>query len=563
VRAWTRAHAAHVALALLALQFVAVGLWQAAHDAPTVDEAVDVASGVTSLVRHDLRLNPEHGPLPKVLSALPALAARPIVPDGEAYRTGDWFDHTDEFIRANRDAGRLDRVLFLARLVPIAEGVLVALLLFSLARRCFGEPAGWLAAGLWLTTPVFVGHAHFAMIDVPFTLATLLVCDALARFGGAPSLRRAGVVGAACAAALLTRHTALVLVAVAVPVVMAACWRHDRRIALRFGAATALVAFAGVWLVIRVIAPSAPSGAPAQRLDAIVATAQGDSFATRLALAPPFPLEFRAGLAYLSLTSEPRPAYAFGAAWHGARLWFFPAALLTKLPISGVLVLAAAPWAWRGLDRERRRAAWRAVVLPGGALAVFLLLQPLNLGLRYAFPVVALVFVAAGPVAVRLVQGRGRALGAALVATQLVAFWSAAPHALAWTAPPFQPAYRWVSDSNVDFGQDLYRVDAWAARQDGDVWTALLTPRGLSAPAGTRSLLAAEPARVTGWVAVSVTRLTVLDRDQLAWLRAYCPVGTIGGSVLLYHFDGAPDATAGPSMPASSCTGASFSTRRA
>ena len=35
-----------------------------------------------------------------------------------------------------------------------------------------------------------------------------------------------------------------------------------------------------------------------------------------------------------------------------------------------------------------------------------------------------------------------------------------------------------------------------------------------------------------GWVAVSVTSLTALDRDELSWLRAYCPVGTIGGSIV-------------------------------
>src|SRR5690606_16014437 len=59
-----RARLAHrVVLAVLLVQFVAVGLWQARHDSLTVDEAVDVASGVTSLVRHDLRMNPEHGPL--------------------------------------------------------------------------------------------------------------------------------------------------------------------------------------------------------------------------------------------------------------------------------------------------------------------------------------------------------------------------------------------------------------------------------------------------------------------------------------------------------------------
>lgn len=560
-----RSLAVRVLLVALLAQFVGVGLWQAARDAPTVDEAVDVASGVTSVVRHDLRLNPEHAPLPKVLSALPALLAHPVVPDGPGYRRDDWFAHTDEFIRANRDAGRLDRVFFLARLLPLLEGAAVGLVLFALARRLFGEAAGVLAASLWFTTPVFVGFSHFAMIDVAFTLTTLLVSWALVHHLDAPSVRRASVVGVACAAALLTRHNAIVLTVVAIAVVAGAAVRRDRRAALRYGAAIALIAFVGVWAFFRTVAPAPPGGAAATQLHTIVDQARSQGTAARLSVALPFPLEYRAGFGYLALTSDPRPAYAFGRAWNGAAWWFFPAALLTKLPLPALVVVAASPLAWRGIDRDRRRLATIGVALPAVASFAFLLAQPLNLGLRYAFPVVALGFVLVAPAARWFLRRRASgALAILALGAQLVAFWTAAPSSLAWTAPPFRPAYRWVSDSNVDYGQDLRRVDAWAAAQQraGEpVWTALLLPRGFDAPAGTNRLLGADPRAIRGSVAVSATRLTVLDREQLSWLRAYCPVGTIDGSVLLYRFDAEPDTRPGPAMPAAPCSGAAASTR--
>ena len=62
-------------LAVLSLAFFAVGLHQAGRDAPTVDEGVDVSSGVSVLVRHDLRMVPEHPVLPRAVAALPALLA--------------------------------------------------------------------------------------------------------------------------------------------------------------------------------------------------------------------------------------------------------------------------------------------------------------------------------------------------------------------------------------------------------------------------------------------------------------------------------------------------------
>ena len=67
--------------------------------------------------------------------------------------TGEWFGYTDDFLRANDEDGRLRRVLFLSRLVPLAEAVACGGLIFLLGRRLAGEDGGLLAAGLWFTTP--------------------------------------------------------------------------------------------------------------------------------------------------------------------------------------------------------------------------------------------------------------------------------------------------------------------------------------------------------------------------------------------------------------------------
>ena len=50
--------------------------------------------------------------------------------------------------------------------------------------------------------------------------------------------------------------------------------------------------------------------------------------------------------------------------------------------------------------------------------------------------------------------------------------------------------------------------------------------------------------------------------EELAWLRAYCPVGSIGGgSVLVYRFDRPPGPAPGPDRPAAPCFGDRWSTR--
>ena len=58
------------------------------------------------------------------------------------------------------------------------------------------------------------------------------------------------------------------------------------------------------------------------------------------------------------------------------------------------------------------------------------------------------------------------------------------------------------------------------------------------------------------WLAVSATALTAYFRPVLGWLRAYCPVGNLGGTIMLYRFNRPPDYDAhGPDRPAAPCDG--------
>ena len=549
----------HLVLFVLAAQFVTIGMIEASRDSATVDEAVDVASGVTIVARHDFRMNPEHGPLPKVLAALPALLAHPVIPNDETYRDGAWFDYTDRFIAENRAAGRLDDVLLIARTVAIIEGLAAAFLLYVLGRRLAGPWGGTVSAALWLTTPVFIGFSHFAMIDVAFTVALLALSYCLLRFFDDPNPVTAALCGVSSAAALLTRHNALAIVAVVVVAVAVVSLRNSWRAVLRNAATVGLVAFGLVWVFYRGLDPTPPTGEIGQRFDAVIATAQNDSIVARAALSVPLPQEFRAGLAYLFVTSDERPAYAFGHAWEGARLWFFPAAALAKLSFITIATCIAGVFGMRRVPTAKRWRPLLALWLPAGTLAFLLLFQPLNLGLRYAFPIIAALFVCAAPA---VLIGRvviRRALGVAALSVQILFVWMAAPHSLAWTPPPFTPAYRYVTDSNVDYGQDVEQFMRWA--DNHQVAAAIVRARGFTMPASVQPLIGTPPASLEGWVAVSVTNLTALHRDDLSWLRAYCPVDSIGGSILLYYFDVPPGAAPGPTMPAEPCFGAAASRR--
>ena len=329
--------------------------------------------------------------------------------------------------------------------------------------------------------------------------------------------------------------------------------RQRRSLALRHAGIAAFTAWATVWVVVRVLAFSAPGGVGGARFDSLIAAGRSDSLIARLVLAVPWPKEWAAGLGYLVVTSTPHPSYLLGHAWNGGRWWFFLAAILVKVPAVAILVMLVGPFGWRRVPRVDARKAIAVVALPAVALYLATALQPLDLGLRYIFPSLALWFVAAGPV---VLLGRSlfrRVVVGALAVTQAACCsW---PTRTRWRGrrrrgsrviggPPTR-----TSTGGRDSGRE--RLGCGAA----DRLVDLFLPLGVDPPAGSRRLLDVAPEDARGWVAVSATRLTAVDRDALSWLRAYCPVGTIGGSILLYRFDEPVDPRPGPTMPVDLCSG--------
>lgn len=562
-----RRHLAPLVLVVgLGVQFLGLGLVQASQDSVTWDEGIYMAAGVTALTHHDLRLNPEHPPLAKVLAAAPVLLADPVMPDGEAWETGRSFSFTTDFVRAQDAAGRFDRMLLLSRLLPLLQGVAVGVLAGLLATRLFGRAAGLLAAAIWYTLPFALGLSHLASIDVTASLVTLVTSLALLRVlragAGRPGLRWRGLVllGLAAGAGLATRHTgALVLLAVAAVLVTAAIRRGRVAHGLASAGLVGLVALSVVWVGYRALAPGGSDLPPFESLEVLYPAVPADAApAVRAALdVLPLPAEYELGVRYLARISvAPAPVFLLGRVWEGASIWYWPGSALVKLGAWTLGLMAVGLLAWRRLPSRALREGTAVLAVPAVPLVLFAMAQPRPLGLRYLLPVIALGAVAAGPLVgatASVVRTRSRRIAAgAVIAVQAATLIASHPTSMSYTAFPYTAGYRVTTDTNLDWGQDYGRLVAWAG--DRELLSTESGAQGYDVYGhGWTPLVGAQPEDLQGWIAVGASQLTAYRFESLSWLRAYCPVEVVGGSMLVWYLDEPADIRPGPTTPAPVC----------
>jgi hypothetical protein len=505
-----------------ALLFVAMAWPVPGELSATYDETEHVAAGYTYVTRDDFRLGPEHPPLVK------QLFGRALVP--LAPRSSPEAEQAFEAARRNIDAHWIfgDRFLFKdnapqpllsrARLVVVALGALLVLMVFCWARAAFGLAAGLVAALGAALDPNLLAHGSLATTDLGFTLyfvASLYgVRCCFRRLGALPVL----ATGLAIAAAFASKHSAVLLAPVlllfaAVRLADRSPWRTGwprRGIIVTGGARTlaclaalvlwGLMAWGGLWTVygyrfaatpdggaplplafwtrqireIGIIAEHRQSGTPlpnAPALNALVearppgVSERAITFAAGRRLVPE---SYLFGLAFATAMAQYRFAFLRGEISLTGWTSYFPFAFLVKTPLATLallglaLALLAAALARRRVAAPPVEVALIAIpplIVMGAAMA-----SSLNIGFRHILPLVPFVYLLAGAVP-RLL---GRRAGAAVCAAALVVLAAESalqrPYFLSFfnlAAGGPRGGLHLLSDSNLDWGQGLPALRRW------------------------------------------------------------------------------------------------------
>ena len=542
------------AAAVLLLGLMAVLAGGAAwRESITFDEVSHIAAGLSYVQKADLRLNPEHPPLPKILAAIP-LAIRGTKAD---YSSPAWTQSAEFFpaflgqwafgewvlTRWNDPAG----TLAWARAPMLLLTLLLGWVIFTFARRLGGDWGGILCLAVYVASPLFLTFGPLVHTDIAVTLFSLL---ALWRFAGLwrePTRGNAALFGLCYAGALLSKFTAGLLLLAFAAFAVITRWggleagkpprRERRRAALR-GILWAALAVYGFYFVFSL-------GQSTGALDRLGHGAALEPL--RRALLPPW-LYLRGVL--MVVVTAIRPTFLLGHAYpHG--VWFyFPVLLVLKSPAGflGLLgVAAGVALAVRGQAAgvaPGMRLHWRIVWVSFATLCGACILSHFDISIRHFSVPLALLILLLAPLprlterlrAARPVAGRLAQVGTALLALGCV---GSAVRAYPFYFPYVslfgfgRPAYTLISDSNLDWNQALPEVRRFAERQG--LPRIAVDSFGISEPqyvvpqAQLWDCQQPSTAEAGQWVAVSANM--ILDSHNCAWLMQY-PHEPLGGGAM-------------------------------
>lgn len=476
--------------------------WSAATTSGTPDETTYLAAGLRVYHHGDVRPLVDDGvaPLPVLLSfAAPALV----------------------------DATDYARAIRLARASAIALiAIPLVFLVYWSALQASGRTAATIAAALIAFSPNIIAHAAVAATDICFVAATLAALLALVRYADRRSLGRLAALALALGGALAAKYSAVTLFP-AVFAVLVLTNRADHpseRVWRALGLTSGLVltSLLMVWALHGfAMCPSKVAALASHRMPAVIASVLSQV------------VHQRGG----------HPAFLMGRTSATGWWYYMPVAFAVKstpaeliVIASGLLVVATD---WR--HSSTSALVWRVTILTFGAFA---LINRLDLGIRYALILVPLFAFVALEKWSRVADARTLSItGAAVVLLQMSSAGTIAPHYLSYfnrlSGGP-AAGYRYLADSNIDWGQDLPALRERLSNLGGRTLlfsyfgNAPFSAYGLSADVWTSAVH--EDFARWDYVAISVTHLDGLfvPGDPFEPFRAVPPTARAGYSILLF-----------------------------
>jgi hypothetical protein len=588
---WLKAHWVGVTVFVILAIMSGLMFFSSKGDSNIVDEIAHIPSGYSYITRGDYRLNPEHPPLIKDLAAVPLLftgakfpyayweANNPVV-------NNQWEMGWKFLYQMGNDPQQLT---ILARIPIMMMSVLFCYLVFLWSRKLYGDKAGVLAVTLYAFNTAIIAHSRFVTTDLGVSFAFFVNMFVLYYYIQKPTWKRLIWTGLSFALVLITKFSAAVCVPTYFIVLLMLTFKNGLEKPTnileaingpgrmkRFWAGTlsfimiGLIGVVAMWVFYLPHVINMPAqvqvdlineSVPATSIYAKVLTPMSGNIVTK-----PLAQYFLGFFMVSGHVGGGHDAFFLGMVSNQGWWYYYPVVLALKTQIGFFILFVIMAIYWKRTGSKGWFTEWYLWTLPV-ALMYLGMTGKLNLGVRYMLPIYAFAIVYVSKVAnafdfssIRYLWNRkvnppknSSAVASILIGLAVVWYVGSAliiyPHYLAYYNEfigGYQNGYKYLTDSNTDWGQDVKRLSEYVDANDIDQIYVDVFPGSMPAkyylgdkmvewhvqngqpPAGSYFALSAT------FYQNSRLKKSANGGMDYSWVDNLTPIDNIGGSILIF-----------------------------
>ena len=509
-------------------------------DSITTDEGVHLFAGFSYLTQRDFRLDPEHPPLLKELGALPFLFQKNFNTSFSDLwnKAGNFYYDSWQETRILGDnfiANNSDSIIFFSRLVFILLTMILGVFSYFWSKKLYGETAGILAAFLILFFPNFLAHGRLINTDLGLTLFIFIAIYFWGKFLKEPNIINAILSGLFLGLTLASKFTGIIilpilLILIIIKLILQKNFKNWGKFILGL-IAVGFIAFIIIWGTygFSLQAPPKISRGLSAEINTWTPYTAPDTFDSFYQKIRPvlIPKYFYKGLTMVGVHAEAgHSSYLLGQTSKTGWWYYFPLAIFFKTPIPIFILLFVSLFYFKKIKAKEIFDEY-LLIIPAIVFLAFAMYSKADLGIRHILPIFPFVFVFISKT-INLIdfkKWRWVTFGfVILIVWYLSSALLSFPNYIAYFnefAGGSSGGYKILTDSNLDWGQDIFRIKDYVEKNkitdyylvygwDGDQY---LQKNGLK----YKTLFSGE--KVHGKVIISASSL--VGDSGYSWLKEY------------------------------------------
>lgn len=535
-----------ITVILLLTLFAGLSLIESSRESATSDEVTHIPAGISYVQTGNFRMNIEHPVLIKYLSGLSVqiFSHARLSQNWSSWKNADeWrFGRQLLYLTPKNNA---DKIVFWGRLPILIIAIGLGLVIFFWGSSMYGSTAGLAALAFYSLDPTMIAYSHLVTFDL--SMAAFVVASAYCLWLAGKRYPVRGYIltglflGLALVSKISSLSFAVLMPLFLLPAARAAVGGPTRKIkfyltklGLIYGAT-----FVTIWLTYLIIL-------------------RGQVWHKAGLLPAAFVSSLYQGLVRYQLNTL---TYLDGHLTSHGEWWYYPGSFLAKSTLVVLLVLLfGLIYVPRNLKRGHDLFSDSKIYIlaPIIIFGILAMISRYDLGLRTLFIIFPFIFILIGYLVSQALKSRSPKTSWWLWAAAVYygfTIVSAFPNYLAYSNELFggrTHSYRYLADSNLDWGQGLKQLKIYAAKHNiknlqiiyyGEAVPEYYGFRPISE--GIRPVLLHPLNQTTpppnGWLAVSTSNLNYSGLHDTGYLiDGTPPKDLVAGSILLYKLPSRP-----------------------